>query len=491
MKVKSKMRGRFMLFLALMIAFNPFFQVKAAEADNPVFYESTSTETITSGVLHEHMIRFTKQGWQNINVLRVDVTNPYINFETLTNNDVLVNPKTTATYVEEKDAVAAINASFFNPTLNPGETITIGPVVESGKIKSASYDFNRNKNHMATFSVDVFDNALIDYWKTELTLINQSGKSVPVGRYNMPYYGYNDLTVLDSSWGEFSPGSANSDFVEMVVDNNRVIDIRNYKPAVRIPKNGFVVVTKKAGVHLLNSNFKVGEVIKFEVKTNPDLKKIQTAVTGGGVLVDKGAIPSSFTHDAAGVHPRTAIGVTKDGKNVLMVTVDGRQKGSKGMTLTELAGLMVELGAYNALNLDGGGSTTMMARKEGQTEVTTVNSPSDGTLRRIPTALGITVNAPSAPLDKLYIHMEDANMFVNTGRVLSVTATDRNHNPMDIGNYNALWSVSGVEGVFKDNVFYPSTTGRGTITAKLNNITAEVDILILDAPVKLEFPSDL
>ena len=108
------------------------------------------------------------------------------------------------------------------------------------------------------------------------------------------------------------------------------------------------MVTKKAGVHLFNSNFKIGETIRFEIKTVPDLSKIQTALSGGGVLVNKGAVPSTFTHDVTGVHPRTAIGITKDGTNVIMVTVDGRQQGKKGMTLTELANLMNRVGAYNA-----------------------------------------------------------------------------------------------------------------------------------------------
>lgn len=489
--MKVKKRGRFILLLALVIAVGPLYGVQAANTDNSVFYESTSTETITSGVQHEKIIRFTRDGWQNINVLRVDATNPTIKIDAMTNTDSLVLPKTTMGFAEEKGAVAAINASFFNTTNIPGSVMTIGPLVESGKIKSASYNFNRNKNEMATFAVDQLNKALIDYWKVELSLKTQDGKSVPVGRYNMPYYGYNDLTVLDRNWGAYSPGTANSDFVEMVVDKGRIVEIRNYQPSVKIPEDGFVVVTKKAGVHLFNSNFKIGERVTFEVKSNPDLKNIKTAVTGGCTLVENGAIPSKFTHDVPGVHPRTAIGASKDGKEVIMVTVDGRQQGSTGMTLQELADLMIELGAYNALNLDGGGSTTMVARKTGTTEIATVNSPSDGSQRRIPTAIGVTTIAPRSTLSKLFIHTDDSNIFVNTGRTLTVTGVDANYNPTDITGYNILWSVSGVKGVFKGNVFYPSTVGRGKITAKLSNYTAEMDILVLDQPVKIIPPSAL
>ena len=83
------------------------------------------------------------------------------------------------------------------------------------------------------------------------------------------------------------------------------------------------------------------------------------------------------------------VGSSKDGKELLLVTVDGRQQSSLGMTQTEAANLMIELGAYNALNLDGGGSTTMAVRKPGSENIEIINSPSDGSPRRISNAIGI------------------------------------------------------------------------------------------------------
>ena len=73
-------------------------------------------------------------------------------------------------------------------------------------------------------------------------------------------------------------------------------------------------------------------------------------------------------------HPRTAIGTS--GNKVYLVTVDGRSKGnSLGVNLNELANILKWLGAENALNLDGGGSTTMYI--EGQPENGIVNRPCD------------------------------------------------------------------------------------------------------------------
>jgi exopolysaccharide biosynthesis protein len=74
-------------------------------------------------------------------------------------------------------------------------------------------------------------------------------------------------------------------------------------------------------------------------------------------------------------HPRTAAGRTADGALILMV-VDGRQSDSRGATLDELAELMLEVGAVEALNLDGGGSSTLVV------DGTLVNRPTGGTSER-------------------------------------------------------------------------------------------------------------
>jgi hypothetical protein len=79
-------------------------------------------------------------------------------------------------------------------------------------------------------------------------------------------------------------------------------------------------------------------------------------------------------------HPRSAVGVTKDGK-VLLVVVDGRQSLSRGMSLVELTKAMRDLGAVDALNLDGGGSTAMCIRG------LVINCPSDGQVRRTANSL--------------------------------------------------------------------------------------------------------
>jgi hypothetical protein len=105
-------------------------------------------------------------------------------------------------------------------------------------------------------------------------------------------------------------------------------------------------------------------------------------IGGNPTLVEGGRISVQQENDPFFIrHPRTGVGSTPDGR-VLMVTVDGRQPGySVGMTPRQFATLFLSLGADYALNLDGGGSTTMTIRGR------IVNRPSDGYQRPVSSAL--------------------------------------------------------------------------------------------------------
>lgn len=93
------------------------------------------------------------------------------------------------------------------------------------------------------------------------------------------------------------------------------------------------------------------------------------------------------------MHPRTAVGIDRDTGEVLLLTVDGRQPSSRGFTMVELASTMMDLGADEALNLDGGGSSTMVARKPNG-RVGVLNSPSEGRQRRVANTLQVFSTAP-------------------------------------------------------------------------------------------------
>jgi exopolysaccharide biosynthesis protein len=125
-----------------------------------------------------------------------------------------------------------------------------------------------------------------------------------------------------------------------------------------------------------------GDTVKVLLATIPRLPRagVPALVIGGwprivrdGIVVagDAPTIEGTISRNAEARHPRSAVGVSRDGATLLLVTVDGRQEKSVGMTLVELAGLMRQLGAWQAMNFDGGGSTTMVVGGA------VVNVPSD------------------------------------------------------------------------------------------------------------------
>lgn len=135
-----------------------------------------------------------------------------------------------------------------------------------------------------------------------------------------------------------------------------------------------------------------------------DLEGVVCAVAGMGIS-DDGKQPGSLLVEAgkntggtARVspkvrHPRTAAGVSADGRTLIILTVDGRQPGySVGVTLPEMADLMIELGAHDAVALDGGGSTSYYLRRADGVVVT--NKPSDGKWRPVANQLGVWVQWP-------------------------------------------------------------------------------------------------
>jgi len=147
-------------------------------------------------------------------------------------------------------------------------------------------------------------------------------------------------------------------------------------------------------------------VVRAALAGESDLDGVEEAVAGygardgnpGSLLVDSGENRGATAQVAPTQrHPRTAAGVSRDGRTLLLVVVDGRRPGwSIGATLPELAQLMLDAGAWGAINLDGGGSSAMWHRQPGAAAGRVLNRPSDGHVRPVANHLGVRVG-PASP----------------------------------------------------------------------------------------------
>lgn len=165
-----------------------------------------------------------------------------------------------------------------------------------------------------------------------------------------------------------------------------------------IPSDGFVISAVGAALGEQLKGVEVGQQVTVTVNIDNHWRNAQYMIATGPNLVNEGKVSISMNESsnfASGRNPRTAIGISKDRQKVFMVTIDGRQSGySNGVTLRELAQLMISLGADRAINLDGGGSTTMVARLPYFTTPVLVNRPSDGRERSVSNSLQVVSTHP-------------------------------------------------------------------------------------------------
>ncbi|MCL2329900.1 MAG: phosphodiester glycosidase family protein [Phycisphaerae bacterium] len=133
---------------------------------------------------------------------------------------------------------------------------------------------------------------------------------------------------------------------------------------------------------------------RFAIESIKKLPSDAWQVVGGGPLVVKEGQLVPIQKLAR--HPRTALGLDKEGQKLTILVVDGRRPGvSVGMTFAEIGQEMLRLGCWQALNIDGGGSS-IMAMRDPQTKAYKIlNTPSDGRERAVANVLGIHVDRRS------------------------------------------------------------------------------------------------
>ena len=265
-------------------------------------------------------------------------------------------------------AAAAINASYFAPS---GDIL--GLLKMDGTVVGTTY-FRRSAVGFAADGRAFF--GPIDYSGT-VTLGRQS---LPVGGVDAER-GEDSLVIYNRYYG---PTTRTNEYgQEYVVKGGRVAAIC---PAdSTIPKDGLVISVHGKAQEAF-APVKVGDAARVTEEIGEPWANLPTVIGAGPMLVKDGAVyvtaeEEEFPPDIArGRAPRTAFGVTADGRYLLAV-VDGRQSHSIGCTLQEMAEFMMQFGAVQAINFDGGGSSALVVAGELE------NSPSDGEERAVGSAL--------------------------------------------------------------------------------------------------------
>lgn len=438
-------------------------------------YETESVEKITSGVTLKNDQRFGDKGWLNMNIVEVDLKDKNTQIGLLNSENGLNTFQTVLQMAKVADGnvVAAVNGDFFNGNYQNGNTI--GLSISNGEMYTSTYWENANKDTFGTFALDEKKNGLFGYFSNEITLKRKGSEiALPIAEINKVSSDYSYPVLYTSAWGDKSIGMRyGGGLTELLVKNNKVVEVRTNGEAFEIPRNGFVVSAYGAAADYLIQNFKPKNKVELDINLNLDYKKIDMAISGGAMLVENGRVPETFASNITGANPRTAIGLSKDGKTLYLVTVDGRQASSVGLTQTEFAEILIEKGCHQALNLDGGGSTTMVARTLGEDELKTVNSPSGGTLRMVTNSVGVFNTSKTGSLAGLVLKPSYETIFANGTYDIEVLGYDKYENPVSVNKNKIKWSSS-------------DASGEITVTAQVGKVKESVVLHVLDVPNEIE-----
>ena len=307
-------------------------------------YAGAKITDIEKGVKHVKLLRYYNGRPVRINLIEVsrDV-NANLEVVPAIASDTLASRRTITNIAQRENAIAAINGGYFKPQTGvPLGTLMINKKVYTGPI----YD---------RVALGIFDTSYGMARVQLKAMVNTNIGGIKIDNINQPRMLSTHVLVYTPDWGINSPlcpkyGKA------IAIENGKLI-AQSYG-SLPIPANGYVIVAPEK---ILNPILKAKK-FELDIKMNPDWSDVNHIISGGPYLVKNGEIYVDMTAQKlsaiGGRNPRTAIGYTRD-NHLIMITADGREGASVGLTLVELANLMKEFGCVNAMNLDGGGSTVM------------------------------------------------------------------------------------------------------------------------------------
>lgn len=437
-----------------------------------------TTKQLATGVTLYQEINTTAGAELVVNSVTVDPKAEGVSIKAAVGKDVVLTEdalkgcETIAALTGRRNAVVGINADFF-PLGTPSQGDPLGVCVIDGELISEP------SAHHAVVAVFkdgtcAFDNPT---WEASLTLAN--GVSRQIDGINRPRE-TNQVVAFTSMFNSFTRSKFKGTEVVCTSDdlpvqsgktiNLTVVEVRTDSVNTPIPKGGMVLSAGGPAASFLAQNLKAGDklTVKFEVQSagTVDWSQIQQAVGGRPWVLKDGKeyvdlayekIGSSFstTH-----HPRSALGITSDGK-LMLVTVDGRQSISRGISLPDLSALMKRLGAVHAINLDGGGSTTMSYRGG------VINSPSGGVQRAVADALLVFADPIAMDaLPKLTVNVPADGIPAGQGAQLCVTCGDDSHPlPRDQLDKIVWASSNGMGFINQEGYAMPKRTRKGSMMA--------------------------
>ncbi len=387
---------------------------------------------VTPAISYMHVKRTGKAGPLHIHILKVDLNDSKISVRPKLARNTIGGLETTSGIAYREGAVAAVNGSFFE--VRKEHHLPIGLMIADGEV------INRSMLERATVGITKDKEVIFGTPSSNGHVVNlENRRSVPIWGVNRP--SKKDEVIVYTK--EYGPTTGSDDLGrEIVVDcSGKVVSINSGNSA--IPADGFVI-SLHGWTKALAERTRIGDRMDLVYSMEGKWKDVAYAITGGpflvrdGVVVHKESIRAErFKKEMLPPTSRTAIG-TCASRELILVVVDKRDPISVGVTYDELAVLMRDFGAVNAIGLDGGHASTMYV--DGRV----VNFPMWGMEAAVSNAVTVTYDGwkmperPEPPYTYIYVYEPPSEKMIEAlrsgARLMPIAYVPR---PEDYG----LWGL--------------------------------------------------
>ncbi|MEW2167017.1 phosphodiester glycosidase family protein [Streptomyces sp. NPDC007084] len=370
----------------------------------------TATTTIAPGVEYSELDIPAARGVARAHVLTVDLRDPRVRVDLLYPGTVAARAPVSR-LAADRGAVAGVNGDFFDieESQHPGVEATgatVGPAIAGGHaLKAAVPDGQRfgpalppGTHTEDVFGVGVDRTARLDALDLDGSVRGEDG-IWPLGGFNQYALPVGSVGAFTADWGAVSrlratcgtdtdrAAPCGTDTYEVTVRSGRVTAVADVPGSGAIAAGTTVLVGREAGAQRLRK-LSVGERVLVRHGLVARSSRVPFRFALGGYPMMTGGVPLPGLDDTVSA-VRTAVGLSDHGHRLRLLALDGAPEFRGGLTIAEVTGVMRELGSQDAFTLDGGGSTTMVARQPGSETVGVLNHPTGGAERPVPNGIGV------------------------------------------------------------------------------------------------------
>ncbi|GIF72805.1 hypothetical protein Asi02nite_23230 [Asanoa siamensis] len=471
----------------------PSTRITATAADASIETDRR-TRPVAPGLELTSFDRLDANGWIRADALTADLAGEGLSVDYV-NTGAVARTAPLRGVVDQAGAVAAVNGDFFDINQS-GAAQGIG--VRGGDLVQSPVGGHPDG---VAIGPDGIGRVVQFYFAGTATL--PSGPVTLTQFNNLVQAG--GVGVFTALWGDYDRARAvagASRVTEVALAGGRVVTVGAAPGQGPIPAGTTILLGRDAGADAL-AGLRPGDPVEVTHRARAsDDRAVKAAIGGNRVLV-KAGVPQDIGDVTP--EPRTAVGFDAGGTKMIMLTVDGRQADSRGVTLTELGRLMASLGAHDALNLDGGGSSTLVAREPGAPAVRVENAPSDGSERPVPNGLAVYAPTGSGRLTAYWVKTaidpagapgigpvrggRPDRVFPGLTRRLAAAGYDETYGPAaGAPTWRSTRILNGT--VSSTGVFRGLLPGTAKVSASRGEARGEIDLVVLGPLSRVDATAD-